>query len=122
MTNSFKEQTDLIKKKVDVLKTIPHWVTRENYYLTKPDPECYLKAIELYGKKGDRVIGFEDSSRGVQALRQTPVIAVCICSAHYPLLNMILDQSVMYYETFDQIPQSGPTYYTQITESTKTDS
>ena len=56
VTNSFKEQTDYIRASNDILNTIPHWITREDYTKLKPDPESYLKAISLYGKKGDKKI------------------------------------------------------------------
>ncbi len=32
-----------------------------------PAPDAYLKALELLADPGDRIIGFEDSLRGVQS-------------------------------------------------------
>ncbi len=73
VTNSTKLQVDLIKEKIPLLKTIPVWFTRENYREPKPHPECYLTAIGQLGKPGDRMIGFEDSTRGFQALKDAGV-------------------------------------------------
>jgi HAD superfamily hydrolase (TIGR01509 family) len=73
VTNSTKLQVDLIKEKIPLLKTIPVWFTRENYREPKPHPECYLTAIKHLGKPGDRMIGFEDSTRGFQALKDAGV-------------------------------------------------
>ena len=87
-TNSMLEHTLLIRSRLPILQTLPHWITREDYDKPKPSPECYLKAIALYGKKGDRIIGFEDSVRGLQALRQTTALPVLICPKHHPLLEM----------------------------------
>ena len=36
------------KEKNLILKTIPHWFTRETYKEPKPNPECYLNAIVVY--------------------------------------------------------------------------
>lgn len=103
VTNSLKEQTDSIKARIPVLKTIEHWVTREQYLKPKPDPECYLRAIELYGKKGDRIIGFEDSIKGLKALLKSPAQPVLVCPSHHPQLEVILEPHVVHYESLDQI-------------------
>jgi HAD superfamily hydrolase (TIGR01509 family) len=78
VTNSTKLQVDLIKEKIPLLQTIPVWFTREDYQQPKPHPECYLKAISQLGRPGDKVIGFEDSTRGFQAL--------CDAGVPFPLL------------------------------------
>src|SRR3990167_11391196 len=64
VTHSFLEQTRFIRARLPILNTIPHWITREDYEKPKPHPEGYLRAIQLYGQPGDRIIGFEDSVRG----------------------------------------------------------
>lgn len=93
VTNSFRDQIDLIRSQLPALQTIPHWITRENYERPKPAPDGYLRAIELYGKPGDRIIGFEDSVRGLEALSQTPALPILICPSHHPLLEMALGNS-----------------------------
>lgn len=87
VTNSLLEQIQIIRSGLPVLNTIPHWITREDYEKPKPNPECYLRAIELYGKERDRIIGFEDSIRGLSALQQTPALSVLICPSDHPLLD-----------------------------------
>lgn len=103
VTNSFRDQIELIRSQLPALKTIPHWITRENYDNPKPAPDGYLRAIELYGKKGDRIIGFEDSVRGIEALRQTPALAVLICPPHYPLLQLALGEGVLHFASFGNV-------------------
>ena len=71
VTNSVAAHIALIREQIPVLNTIPHWITREDYEKPKPDPECYHKAIELYSRPGDRVVGFEDSPKGLKALLET---------------------------------------------------
>ena len=103
VTNSTKPQVDLIKEKIPLLKTIPVWLTRENYREPKPHPECYLTAIQQLGKPGDRMIGFEDSTRGLQALKEAGVSKVLLIGpadhpqmknfqgAYYPSFNSIVN-------------------------------
>lgn len=81
VTNSPKAQIEIIKKSLPLLQTIPLWITREQYAHPKPSPEGYLKAISLLAKPGDRIIGFEDSLKGLKALLAADVEAVLICSA-----------------------------------------
>jgi HAD superfamily hydrolase (TIGR01509 family) len=103
VTNSLLEQTKLIRSQIPALETIPLWITREDYEKPKPSPECYLKAIELVGKKGDRIIGFEDSARGIEALKGTPALPILICQGDHPLLEAI--GGAAHYESIDQVFQ-----------------
>lgn len=81
VTNSPKAQIELIKKALPVLQKIPVWVTREMYKEAKPSPEGYLKAIALLAEPGDKIIGFEDSLKGLKALLAAEVDSVLICPA-----------------------------------------
>lgn len=104
VTHSPLEPVQLIRAKLPLLDTVENWITREDYDKPKPSPECYLKAIELYGKRGDRIIGFEDSLRGLQALKGTPALPVLICPKRHPSLEIALQGEVVHFETLDQIP------------------
>ena len=103
VTNSLKEQIHLIRSQHPILQTIPHWITREDYEKAKPSPDGYLKAIELYGKKGDQIIGFEDSIRGIEALKQTPAVPVLICPQDHPLLQSATAKGVAHFESLVKI-------------------
>lgn len=107
VTNSTLPQTNGMKVQHKILRTIPHWITREDYIEPKPHPECYLRAIDLYGEKGDRIIGFEDSLRGIKALLKTPAKPVLVCPPHYPLLETSLDAMVQYFPALDEIPETN---------------
>lgn len=71
VTHSSVEQTALIRKQQPLLDSIPNWITREDYSEPKPASACYMKAIERLYTPGERVIGFEDSPRGLKALLGT---------------------------------------------------
>ncbi len=103
VTNSIKEHVEYIKAKSPALQKIPYWITRESYENPKPSPECYHKAIQLYGKGKKNIIGFEDSARGLKALLQTPCIAVLVC----PEKNRLPTEpqgEFYHFEYLDQIP------------------
>ena len=103
VTHSPKEQVDLIKANNPILKIISYWITREDYLNPKPAPDGYLRAIELYGEKEDKIIGFEDSYRGLKSLLDTPAKAILICHAHHPQLESLVPSDVNHFESFDEI-------------------
>lgn len=104
VTNSLREDVQLIQSRIPLLRTFSHLVAREDYLEPKPHPECYRKAIALYGKPGDRVVGFEDSMRGLRALQGTPALPVLICSERDPLLPAALEGNVLHFRSFADIP------------------
>lgn len=97
VTNSPKNHTLLVRGRIPLLDSIPIWVTREDYQEPKPSPEGYLKAIGLAGRPKDRIIGFEDSLRGLKALLAANVKAILISSKdpglensfHFPSLSVV---------------------------------
>jgi len=84
VTHSPLEQISLIVEQHPLLNTISHWITRKDYMQPKPHPECYMKAIELYGGKDKAIIGFEDTPRGLQALKQTQALPIWVSQVPYP--------------------------------------
>lgn len=109
VTNSTKEQIEFIKSELPELKSIPYWITREDYTKPKPDPECYLKAIAKYAKKGDKIIGFEDSLRGFTALQGAGVQGVLICPLWHPQLKRTETKGVIHFSSFEEIPENFKT-------------
>lgn len=84
VTNSPLVQVHLVEKKIPILKQIPYRITRENYTYPKPNGDCYKVAIELYGEKTDRIIGFEDSTKGIEALKNAHVYSIEINDLNHP--------------------------------------
>ncbi len=103
VTHSNKTITDIIRASLPLLNTVPNWITREDYLKPKPDPECYLRAIALYGKRGDRIIGLEDTFKGLAALLGTPALSVLICHAHHPQLDSVLPKGALHFEAISDI-------------------
>lgn len=110
VTNSTAEQTTIIRFRLKALDTIPWWITREEYSSSKPNPECYLKAIERYGAPGDKIIGFEDSVRGLRALQGTDANPVLICDRNHPQLGLESLAMIKHFESFEKIPDMVPIF------------
>lgn len=92
-----------IRKQNPLLDTIPNWITRENYTHPKPDPECYLTAINRFALPEDHIIGFEDTPRGLQALLRTRAKAFLICQANYPEIPSFIQKGVQHYRSISDI-------------------
>lgn len=102
VTNSLEEHVKLIRSALPILDTIPVWITREQYDRPKPAPDGYLKAIELLADVGDRIIGFEDTYRGIQSLMGTAATPILICPSDHPQLSESGLKKVSHFVTFEQ--------------------
>lgn len=103
VTHSPLEQIRLIRSLLPSLNSLPYWITREDYTRPKPHPEGYSLAIERYGEEGGRIIGFEDSLRGLEALRKTPALPILICSDEYPLLEEARRDELLQFTSLDAV-------------------
>ncbi|NBO24091.1 MAG: HAD family phosphatase [Chlamydiae bacterium] len=89
VTNSPLEQIELVEKYLPILKKIPFKITREHYQAPKPNGECYREAITRHGSFGDKIIGFEDSTKGIEALIDAQVFSIEINSQAGPSKAML---------------------------------
>lgn len=104
VTHSPLEQIDCIRKRHPIFESIDHWITREDYQKAKPDPEPYLLAIKRYANPNDRIIGFEDSPRGISSLRSAQVTAVYVNDkAPGSLSEAIQKGEVIHLPSFEEI-------------------
>lgn len=69
VTNTDRDVVEHFKKHVPVLNMIKNWVVREDYVQPKPHPECYQLAVRTYGRGEKCIMGFENSSHGLESLR-----------------------------------------------------
>lgn len=90
-TNSTREQTLLLREHHPVLRTVEHWVTREDYAGGKPAPDAYREALRRLGDPDPaECLGFEDTPRGLQALAGAGVPAVLVTTIAYPDLGGVV--------------------------------
>lgn len=105
VTNSTKEQVELIQEHLPILKQIPLWVTREDYDNPKPAPDGYLKAIELLKASG-KMVGFEDALRGIRSLQGAKIDPILICSPDHPQMEEVSHEDFPHFSSFHQMLNS----------------
>lgn len=103
VTHSDRDLVKAIRKKNPIFDTIPHWIVREDYSKPKPNPECYNKAIHNLASNGDRVIGFEDTPRGVKALMASSATPVMITKETYPEMEGLREKGVSIFTSFREM-------------------
>ena len=103
VTHSAKPLVDSIRAHNSILNTIDHWITREDYVNPKPASDGYVKAIELYGEDRGRIVGFEDTPRGMRALMGAEAQAVMVTKAPYPEIKEFVSEGALHFPSFDAI-------------------
>jgi len=105
VTNSTLEQIEQIRAVLPELNIIKHWFTREDYDRSKPKPDGYLKALDKLAKPGDKVIGFEDTMKGVNALIGAKITPILIWPTSYPPLQT--ESSIPHFRSFLEITKEA---------------
>ena len=100
VTHSSKELVEPIRSQLPILETISLWIMREDYMHPKPHPEGYLKALEKLKSPNDRIIGFEDTYKGLQALQRVPCHPVIISAFFKP------EGAISHFKSFEKIPSN----------------
>ena len=67
VTSSRKDHFDIIHQRTGFLKYFDFVLTSDDFEKVKPDPEPYLKALEVSGMKKEECIVVEDSERGLKS-------------------------------------------------------
>jgi HAD superfamily hydrolase (TIGR01509 family) len=67
VTTSTRPHFDLIHNSRELVRHMELVLTREDYVVSKPDPEPYLLALKLLGATAEECLVVEDSRRGLQA-------------------------------------------------------
>lgn len=111
VTHSPQDFVAILRNQHPILNSIPHWVTRENYQKPKPDPDCYFTAMRLYGKAGERSIGFEDTPRGLTALLKTDAQSVLVSRIQYPEIPAFIREGVIHYPSFIELLEEKRTVH-----------
>lgn len=103
VTHSPDQLISIVRAKHACLANIPHWITRHDYTHPKPHSECYQIAVERFSKPHDKIIGFEDSPRGITALLGTKVQAVLITKVPYPEIPTFIKQGVKLFDSLNHV-------------------
>lgn len=105
VTHSPDTLVTTLRKKHPILDKIPHWVTRHDYTHPKPHPECYELAISRYKKPNDRVIGFEDTPRGLYALLGTSATPILVTQVPYKEISDFKKRGISVFSTLSEVIQ-----------------
>ena len=71
-------------------------LTSEHFSKSKPDPECFLKGMEVLGAKPEETVVFEDSFHGIAAGRASGAKVIGLATTNKsealaPLCDMVID-------------------------------
>lgn len=105
VTHSPNELVANIRKLHPILNTIPNWITREHYSRPKPDPECYINAINKLASPSEKIVGFEDTPRGLEALMGTRAQPIIVSTIDYPEIPLFLTKGALRYRSLKDIIQ-----------------
>jgi HAD superfamily hydrolase (TIGR01509 family) len=83
-------------------------LTSEHFSKSKPDPECFLKGMEVLGGRPESTVVFEDSIHGLAAGRASGAYVVGLATTNSrediePLCDMVIDN----FEGFNLKTDSG---------------
>jgi beta-phosphoglucomutase-like phosphatase (HAD superfamily) len=89
MANAYKAHPEL-------LELVDKVLTSEHFSKSKPDPECFLKGMEVLGGTPEETIVFEDSFHGLAAGRAAGAKVIGLATTNSaeaiaPLCNLVID-------------------------------
>ena len=94
-----KKMAKLYARNPELKSLVNAILTSEHFSRSKPDPECFLKAMELLGGTPENSIVFEDSIHGLNAGRASGAFVVGLATSNpreviTPLCDMVIDDFV----------------------------
>ena len=89
MANAYRAHPEL-------LEVVDRILTSNDFSKSKPDPECFLKGMEVLGGKPEETIVFEDSLHGIAAGRAAGAKVIGLTTTNKsevltPLCDMVID-------------------------------
>ena len=69
VTMAQKQNAETVISNAGISEIFDHIITGDQVVMAKPNPEAYLKALELSGLNPFEVLAFEDSVSGIQAAK-----------------------------------------------------
>ena len=102
VSNTSNKFIEIYKNKYTILNKASKIYTKEDFLNKKPNPECYLKIINDF--KNLKIIGFEDSLLGMEALTQVNRIKpIFILDPKYYYKDLIIEkyENIIPIETYD---------------------
>lgn len=90
------KMTNVYAAHPELLELVDAVLTSEHFSKSKPDPECFLKGMEVLGATPEETIVFEDSFHGITAGRASGAYVVGLTTTNKsealaPLCDMVID-------------------------------
>lgn len=83
VTSSNKEKmNNVYKAHPDFRSQFDAILTSEDFEKSKPDPDCYQKAAQLFGLQHDDCVGFEDSINGLKSVKSAGMFCVGLATTN----------------------------------------
>ena len=91
-----KKMEKLYARNPEIKSMVNAVLTSEYFSKSKPDPECFLKGMEILGSTPSETIVFEDSTHGLNAGKASGAIVVGLATTNSredisPLCNIVID-------------------------------
>lgn len=91
-----KKMAKLYARNPELKSLVNAILTSEHFSRSKPDPECFLKGMEILGSTPENTVVFEDSVHGLAAGRASGAYVVGIATSNKseelaPLCDMVID-------------------------------
>ncbi len=91
-----QKMSQVYKAHPDLHTLVDAILTSEHFSKSKPDPECFLKGMEMLGGTPESTVVFEDSIHGITAGRDAGAYVVGLATTNKreviePLCDMVID-------------------------------
>lgn len=91
-----KKMEQVYKAHPELLSLVDAVLTSEHFTKSKPDPECFLKGMEMLGARPEETLVFEDSIYGLKAGRASGANVVGLATTNpretiAPLCDIVID-------------------------------
>ena len=91
-----QKMSQVYKAHPDLHTLVDAILTSEHFSKSKPDPECFLKGMEMLGGTPESAVVFEDSIHGITAGRNAGAYVVGLATTNKreviePLCDMVID-------------------------------
>jgi len=78
VTMAQRQNTEAVLKATQILDLFDYIITGSDVKLAKPNPESYLKALQITGLEPFEALAFEDSESGIEAAKAAKISVITI--------------------------------------------
>ena len=103
VTNTNQENFNKTHHDSNIPALVDFIVTREDYEKGKPEPDSYVKALEVAGCTAEEAIVIEDSPRGIKAAKAANIVTVVI--PNLVIKNLDVSQADYRVELLSELPE-----------------